>query len=285
MEVVWVDTELSLIREAGLNTLRIFLRHDDLFQCPGNAAADGAIPIPENFNRLDAFIQYAASQGYKLILVLNQDADLVDYPLYTAPEHTMRQIAFIGQRYRDEAAVMAYDLRDGGDLDYLDDFAPFTREEVLRWLSQAALTLRQVAPHQLITAGWDNDSAGTVTLVDLVSFQHFGDVAALRQEIATDKPILLAAVGYSTYEMEELMQRQAFQQAFDAVTQNGLSGWAVWTAFDYPLTTACVEPNCPAEDDATVRFGLWNTSYFPKRSVDIVRIVTGVAAAEAEETE
>jgi hypothetical protein len=276
MEIVWADTELSLLREAGLNTLRIFLRHDDLFQCPGS----GAIPVPENFFRLDVFIQFAASQGYKVILVLNQDPALIDYPLYDAPEHTMDQMAFIARRYRDEPTVMAYDLRDWGDGDYLGNNARFSREVVLGWLSKAAQIVRDAAPNQLITAGWDTDAVVTVPLVDFVSFQHYGDAESLRQEIAiltdaTDKPLLLAAVGYSTYEMDELSQRQALQQALEAVERTGLSGWVVWTAFDYPLSVVCVEPNCPAEDGPEMHFGLWNTSYFPKRALDVVRLMTG----------
>ena len=279
MQVERVDLELSLMREAGFNTLRIYLRHDDLFQCPGN----GAIPIPGNFARLDAFIQLAAMRGYKLILVLNQDADLVDYPLYSAPEYVMQQIEFIANRYRDEPAILAYDLRDHGDADYVGNSAQFTREAVLAWLYQAATIVRQNAPNQLITAGWDDDSIATIPMVDLVSFQHFGNLDALRQEIAiltdaTNKPILLTAVGYSTYDMDELTQRLALQRAFEAVERNGLTGWIVWTAFDYPLSVVCVEPNCPAENSPNVHYGLWNTSYFPKRSVEVVRIVTGVAA-------
>ena len=75
--------------------------------------------------------------------------------------------------------------------------------------------------------------------------------------------------------MDELSQRQALQQAFEAVEQTGLSGWVVWTAFDYPLSVVCIEPNCPGQDGPEMHFGLWNTSYFPKRALDIVRLVTG----------
>lgn len=264
MQVPSVDFELDLMQASGINTLRVFLRHDDLFQCPGN----GAVPVVRSFERLDGFIHLAARRGFKLILVLHQDPDLSVYPLYDGPDHTWRQMMFIVQRYRDEPAIMAFDLRDRGDQDYRD----FSQETVVSWLYEAMLRLRDAAPNQLITAGWDDDAAATAPLVDFVSFQHYGDTEALRQEIArlrdvTGKPLLLAGVGYSTYDMDEIAQRDRLYRALEAVEQNNLAGWLVWTAFDYPAAIMCEE--CPES-----HYGLWRASYFPKRALDAVHAFT-----------
>lgn len=274
-----LDVELRLMRASGINTLRVYLDHDDLFICPGS----GAIPIPANLERLDRLIQQAGEQGFKLILVLNQNADLTTYPLYTAPEHTMQQMAYLAARYRDEPAVMAYDLRDNGQMDYSGDTAPFSREEVLAWLAQAAAIVRQNAPRQLITAGWGDDAAATAPLVDVVSFQHFGDVEALRQEIAvltdaTTRPLLLAATGYETFSMDEISQRQAYERTLESVARTGLAGWVIWTAFDYPPAVTCVEPNCPGRDSVLNHYGLWTATYFPKLAVQAIEQVTGAIA-------
>ena len=279
MDVESIEFELDLISASGLNTLRIFLRHDDLFMCPGS----GAVPVVESFSRLDTFIQAATKRDFKLILVLNQDPDLKSYPLYDSPIHSVEQMRFILRRYSTEPAVMAYDLRHSGDLDYSVADADFAREKVLSWLFQSAEIIRQLAPRQLITVGWNDDSAVTVPMVDFVSFQNFGDLESLRQEMATikavtNKPILLAAVGFNTYEMDELAQRQNLYWAFEAVEYNNLAGWVVWTAFDYPLELSCIEPNCPGEDGPENRFGIWNTSYFPKRALSVVHFFTGIEA-------
>jgi len=271
MDVDAVLLELDLMNQSGINTLRIHLRHDDLFQCPG----DGAIPIPGNVLRLDAFIRAAGERGFKLILVLNTEADLVQFPLYEMPGHIAEQMRFIADRYRAEPAVMAYDLRPRGDADYTT--GPFAREQVLLWLAQAATIIRERAPEQLITAGWDDDAAVTAPLVDFVSFQHFGSVDALRQEIAlltdaTRKPILLAAFGYNSFDLNELEQRDVMFRALEAVDRNALAGWVIWTAFDYPLALLC--PDC--EPSPLHRYGVWNTSYFPKRAVDAIELATGV---------
>jgi hypothetical protein len=252
-----------------------------MFTCIGN----GAVPLADAFLRLDLFIREASARSMKLILTLNDSPDLTTYPLYTNPRHTVEQIAYIVTRYRDEPAIMAWDLRDGGDYDYLgvDGFSGvFPRDTVLSWLAETALQVRQIDPNHLITASWQRDSEATVSLVDFVSFQHFGNIDDLRQRMASlmdssDEPVLLSGVGYSTYTLDEQTQRTALQLALQATRTNGLAGWLIYTAFDTPLSVTCTPPDpqtlCP--DGAAYHFGLWNTSYFPKLALDIVLLTTG----------
>ena len=273
-DVTAVEPELELMRAAGINTLRIFLWHEPLFTCPGN----GAVPLAETFERLDAIIQAAATRSFRLIVTLNDLPDLSVYPLYDSPRFTNEQMIYIVQRYREEPAILAWDLRNAGDLDYLN--GPFEKTRVLEWLTRTAILVHRADPNHLITASWQQDAEAPIPTVDFVSFQHFEDVELLRQRIAvlnglTDKPILLSAVGYSTYEMEEIIQRNTLQQALEAGENNGLAGWVVWTAFDYPLTATCSEPNCTSTDSADHHYGLWNTSYFPKLAVDVIEMMTG----------
>lgn len=276
MDTDTLDYELDLMRASGINTLRIFLRHADLFICPGN----GAIPVTAAFARLDGLISAASQHSYKLILVLNVDADLVEFPLYAAPEFVNDQMAFIASRYSIESTIMAYDLRSGGDADYANNIA-FRREDVLNWLLQAAAIVRQNAPQQLITAAWQDEAEVTAPLVDFVSFQNYEDVESLRQEIAvitavTQRPVLLAEFGFNTFAIDELAQRLAYQRSIEAVERNNLAGWIAWTAFDYPLTVLCEAPNCPGADGPDNRYGIWNTSYFPKRVIEVIEQATGV---------
>jgi tetratricopeptide (TPR) repeat protein len=273
-DIATVKTELDLLQQAGLNTMRIFLRHEPLFTCPGN----GAVPVAETFTRLDSIIQEAAARGFRLIVTLNDLPDLSVHPLYDSPRYVDEQIVYIVSRYRDESAILAWDLRDGGDLDYLH--GTFEKTAVLEWLTRTAILVRRADPNHLITASWRQEAEATIPAVDFVSVQHFEDVEALRQRLAvlnelTEKPILLSAVGYSTYQMDDISQRNTLQQALEAAENNGLAGWVIWTAFDYPLTATCIEPNCPSADSADHHFGLWNTSYFPKLTVDVIELMTG----------
>lgn len=268
--------ELGLMRDAGLNTLRVFLRHDDLFICPGN----GAVPLADRFERLDTFIRLAANNGFRLILVLNHDPDLVVYPLYAMPDHTEAQLAFIAERYREEAAVMAFDLRDAGD----EDVARLTFfYDIDQWLEWATRAVRSSAGQQLVTVSWSDGADVTAPYVDVVSFQHFGSVDALRQEIASlkavaDQPLVVSALGYNTYDQNEIGQRQSYFRALEAIEQNALAGWIVGAAFDHPLPLLCPisQPDCETPEGPATRAGLWNTSYFPKRALDAIQLATGV---------
>jgi hypothetical protein len=131
-----VRFELDLLRDAGFNTLRLFLWNGALFACP-----DATLPVSDAFLRLDTIIHEAAARGFRLIITLNDLPDLDERPLYANPSHVQEQTRFIVERYRDEAAIMAWDLRNEGDIDYGTHSAfaaRFARQEVLSWLSTTA---------------------------------------------------------------------------------------------------------------------------------------------------
>ncbi len=265
--------EYRLMREAGLNTLRVFLWYPPLFQCPG----DGPVPQPEAFARLDALIRLAADAGFRLIVTLNDLPDLDAYPLYTAPEHIQAQTRYIVSRYRDEPAILAWDLRNEGDIDYRERF---DRTAVLAWLEKTSVEVREGAPRHLMTAGWLQDAHATAPYVDFVSFHHWRSADELQDRITalrslTDKPLLLEEVGYASLGRSEEEQAALLDAALAVAEQNALAGWLVWTAFDFPRDATCILPDCPSPDNQEHHFGLWRVDYSPKPAVDVVRRYTG----------
>jgi hypothetical protein len=104
-------------------------------------------------------------------------------------------------------------------------------------------------------------------------------VDALRQEIAilkdrTQKPLLLASIGYDTVQLTEIEQRDALQRALEAVDRNNLLGWVLTAAFDHPVPLTCADDeDCAIPPES--RYGIWNTSYYPKRAVDVIKLATG----------
>ncbi len=270
-----VDRELDLITTSGLNTIRLYLWNDALFTCPGS----GAIPVPAAFQRLDGIIQRAAARNLRVILSLNDMPDLENYPLYSNPAHVQAQTAFIVGRYRDEPAVMAWDVRNAGDIDYGIENnmqGQFTREAVLNWLSQTVNQIRAIDSRHLITAGWAIDSAATVPYVDFVSFAHWSkDVSLLRGRLVTlknlvAKPVVLLSFGYSTSEMSEDEQAQTFDNTIDVLEENDVAGWVIWTAFDFPTDATCYPSPCQSPDNREHHFGLWRTDYTPKPIVGVL---------------
>ena len=265
-----VEYEFALIRGSGINTLRIFLRPVDLFEC------DAPIPRVENFERLDGIIQQAQNANLRLIMVLNQDVP--PSTLYSE-DFIREQMRFIVERYHDEPTIIAWDVRDNGDADYRTGLV---RQDIaLRWLADTVVMIRQIDHEHWVTAGWHHDGVITAPLVDFVSFQFYGDYANLRQEIAnlrasTNRPILLTSIGYSTFNVSDITQRNLLFQALEEVENNNLMGWVVNHSFDYPRSVTCTPPDCPGTGSEINQYGLWNTGYFPKLTVDAIRIITGI---------
>ena len=194
-------------------------------------------------------------------------------------DYVLEQTRFIVERYKDEPTILAWDVRDRGDVDFREGFV---RQDVATtWLADTIIMIRGIDNQHPITAGYWQESIVTAPLVDFVSFQFYGDYADLRQEIANlrasaNRPILLASIGYSTFEVSDVNQRNFLFQAFEEVEQNQLMGWMVNHAFDYPRTVTCIPPDCPGDGAAINQFGLWNTGYFPKLAIEAVRLATGV---------
>lgn len=265
-----IEQELALLKNAHLNTLRIFLWNEALFQCWGS----GAVPQINAFHRLDTIIRTAADHDFRLIITLNDLPDLEIYPLYDNPPHIVEQTAFIVERYRDEAAILAWDVRNEGDIDYgthPNIKGNFSREAVLNWLGATSDNIRTIDPNHLITAGWLYDAGATAPCVDFISFHHWTDANELEQRIeaistVTDKPILLEEVGYTTKEVSEERQAELLSDIIATSEEQDLLGWLVWAAFDFPIDATCYPSPCQSPDNREHYFGIWHSDYSPKRA-------------------
>jgi endo-1,4-beta-mannosidase len=266
-EISEVATELDLIKQAGFNTVRIFLWYEPLFICQ----PEDAIPNEKAFERVDEVIQLVKERSLYLIVTLNDLPDLVFRPLYTDWDRYDTQTTYIVRRYRNEPAILAWDLRNEGDLDYgvrIGDEARFEKEEVIRWLGHISNLVRQNDPCHLITAGWWGDPATTDQYVDILSFHHWHDILSLRSRINTyarnsSKPILLEEIGYHSWQeasrdrRSEEAQADLLNDAVELAEAEGIAGWVIWTAFDF-VPQAGQPPNFEHY------FGLWRTDLTPK---------------------
>ncbi len=266
-------TELDLIRQAGFNTLRVFLWYEPLFTCE----PETAIPNEAAFARVDGLLQLARARDLKLIVTLNDLPDLTFRPLYTDWDHYDAQTVYIVRRYRNEPGILAWDLRNEGDIDYgaqSSDHLPFSQAEVLAWLAHVAHLVRQNDPHHLITAGWWGDPTVTGPAVDFLSFHQFDsfDPHQLQARIEgyqrrSQQPLLLQEVGYHSWAeapqgaRDELTQAKILGRVIDAVEETDIAGWVVWTAFDFE----------PAPGQAATYehfFGLWRADLTPKPALE-----------------
>ncbi len=273
-----VTEELALMRTYGFNTIRIFLWNTALFICPSL----NDIPNPDAFRRLDGVIKYAAAQNFHLIVTLNDMPDFAAVPLYTSPTVIPAQTRFIVERYKNEPAILAWDLRNEGDIDYGSNDAlgraTFPREDILNWLSATSTVVRSIDTNHLITAGWLHDSESTAPSVDFISFHHWTNAADMLKRVSeirskTDKPILLEEFGYSTYRYSPEDQTTLIMSVAQAAESQNLLGWLIWTAFDFPLDATCTPPACPSADNAEHHFGLWYANYTAKPVLAALRTI------------
>jgi hypothetical protein len=201
------------------------------------------------------------------------------------------------ERYRDEPAILAWDLRHGGDADYLggtiggiEREPTFERTEVLEWLFRMSTTVRAIDDQHLITAGWSQDAGATFPAVDIVSFQHWDEPEALYARFRdlreqTSKPLLLIGVGYDSKQRNESQQsiqlRTALNIAEEAIDWGDLVGWIGWTAFDYPPGSACEPLACPrGAEDPRHYYGMWRPDRSPKPAVNVIEVLARPRARE-----
>ena len=268
--------ELDLIKQAGFNTIRVFLWYRPLFTCQ----PEDAIPDEAAFATVDTLFHLANDRDLKMIVTLNDLPDLVFRPLYTDWAHYDAQTVYIVRRYRHEPAILAWDLRNEGDLDYGAESpadARFSQEEVIAWVAHVSQLVREHDPHHLLTAGWWGDPIPTSPYVDLLSFHHWTDAEQLQSRIddykqRSAKPLMLEEVGYHSWvesanvPRDELGQADVLGEVIGvAETHPDITGWVVWTAFDFVL-----EPGQPANEEHF--FGLWRTDLTPKPALEALSL-------------
>ncbi len=263
--------ELDLIKQAGFNTLRVFLWYEPLFTCQ----PEDAIPNEAAFATVDKLFELAGERELKLIVTLNDLSDLTFRPLYTDYAHYDNQTVYIVRRYRNEPSLLAWDLRNEGDINYgaqSTEDARFTQQEVIAWLAHLSPIVRENDPYHLITAGWWGDPLPTEPYVDFLSFHHWTEAQELEPRLKayqqkTNKPLLLQEFGYSSRagasEQSHVEQEQAdnLKKVIGLVEAEGLAGWLIWTAFDF-VPTAGQPPNNEHF------FGLWRTDLTPKPALE-----------------
>jgi len=276
-DMATVEQEFEMMQAIGINTLRIFLWNQALFGCDGI----GIHPVESTFERLDNIIRLASDYDFRLIVTLNDLPDLTVNPLYDNPEHVQIQTRFIVDRYKDEPTILAWDLRNEGDIDYgsrgiLE--TQFPRVQVLSWLSNTSDLVREIDSNHLITAGWLNEAHSTAPYVDFISFHHWSSVEELERriraiELASNKPILLQEVGYSTHHanITDEVQAELLNDVIATTIEQELLGWMIWTAFDFTITESCYPSPCQSPDNAEHDFGIWTVDYQPKPAVAVIQ--------------
>jgi hypothetical protein len=171
--------------------------------------------------------------------------------------------------------------RSAGDVDYgadPDQPARFTRERVLTWLRRAVRTVKRIDSNHLVTASWQYSAVDTVPYVDFVSLHRPTSLDEVRRQVgeiaasATPKPVLLAGFGVSTFTSSETEQSTEILNGVRYAEENGLIGWVVWQAFDFPVNRICQPMPCREIDNASLHEGLWTSENVAKVAVQDLKL-------------
>ena len=247
-----ISKDFDIIKNAKLNTLRIFIQYDDF----------GKADIKqEKLDKLKKILDLAESKRLFVIVTLFDF-----YSDYTLENWTLthRHAEKIVSTFRDHKAILAWDLKNEPNL----DFENRDKSNVLNWLEHMITVVKESAPNHLVTIGWSN-SAEAIHLadkVDFVSYHFYNAIEDLEKEtknlgVITKKPIVIEEFGVPSYkgiwnlrgsnEEEQAQYHKKMQALFK---KNNLA-FMSWTLYDFPHVPDQVAGKWPWQKKRQKRFG------------------------------
>ncbi len=226
--------DLALIRQLGLNTVRIFIPYADF----GGDKVD-----PLMLEKLQDFLDQAQAQHLKVIVTLFDNQTDHNLNAWSGDD---RHLAGLIPRFATHPAILAWDLKNEPNLDYGANTQALTDA----WLRHIARTVRRYDANHLLTIGWytPEAAAALTDVVDLVAFHYAEPSATYGARLATllkttaDKPVLLEEFTMSSWNSYwpngHSEQEQALYYA-DLLRQQRIyatAGYLVWTLHDFDMT-------------------------------------------------
>ena len=263
-----IDRDLAIVRGLGLNSVRIFIP----FWQFGGPNVDEAY-----LDKLDDFLARASANEIKVVVTLFDFR--VDYRLLSWSSGDRHLEALI-PRYRNNSAILAWDLKNEPDRDY-----GAGKDLVDAWLVHVGRVVRELDPNHLLTIGWSSPEAAVslTDSVDLVSFHYYAlaedlaDSFDLIRLAAPSKPILLGEFGLPTWNSPffpnghtEREQATYFADVLTAMRGTDSSGYLAWTLFDFSDVPASVAGRFPWQIGPQKHLGVLRVDGTPKASAALL---------------
>lgn len=264
-----IEQDFARMQQLGLNTVRIFVP----FEQWGGPRINTAYQ-----EQLADLLTRADRHGLKVIVTLFDFR--VDYQPLAWPGAD-RQLEALLTRFKDNRAILAWDLKNEPDLDY----AAHGRATVDAWLAHIARLARTYDPNHLLTIGWSSpDAAPTLAAnLDVVSFHFYAPAeqllpryAALRAAVS-DRPIVVTEFGLPTWNSfvfpnghSEPEQAMYYADVLGALRSTDSGGYLAWTLYDFADVPGNVAGTWPWQRQPQKYLGVLRGDGAPKRAAALL---------------
>lgn len=247
-----ITKDFQLLKNLGLNTLRIFVSYEDF---------GGAKVKPAKLAKLKQVLDSAEASGLKVIVTLFDFYGDYSVQDWTRTHHHAAQIITPFKKHK---AILAWDIKNEPDL----DFKNRGKVQVLAWLQEMAQQLKSFDPNHLVTIGWSN-LASSILLqehLDVVSFHYYQDIDDFAKTYKTTKnqiykPMVLQEFGLSSarglwnpFGASE-KQQAAYHQQFLDILENESLHYLSWTLYDFEEIPSAVAGSLPWRKQKQKHFG------------------------------
>ncbi|QYJ67564.1 glycoside hydrolase family 2 TIM barrel-domain containing protein [Flavobacterium litorale] len=247
-----IANDFDIIRNAGLNTIRIFVPYEDF----GKADV-----IPEKVEKLKKVLDLAETKQLAVVVTLFDfygDYSINNWTL------THRHAEKIITAFKDYPAILAWDIKNEPDL----DFESRGQERVTAWLENIIPLVKQWDANHLVTIGWSNtdDATELSNLVDFVSYHYYQDIkhfAAKQNTLqkATKKPVVLQEFGVSSYNGfwnwfgNDEDDQAEYHKKMQAIFKEKQLAFISWTLYDFATVPSNVVGKKPWVRNKQKAFG------------------------------
>ncbi|MBT8276731.1 MAG: cellulase family glycosylhydrolase [Bacteroidia bacterium] len=263
-----IKKELTLIKDLGLNTIRIFVNYKDF----GGADVRGG-----KLNKLSRLLDLSNAEDINVIITLFDFYGDYSIKEWTATREHAKTIV---NSVKEHPALLGWDVKNEPDL----DFDNRNSNVVKSWLTQMLRYIKYIDPEHPVTVGWSNPESALnlVNEVDYISFHYYEDVKLLGSAISrirsnTSKPMVLQEFGLSTnysfwspFGNDEKDQAE-YYEAFYKIQKRDSIHYLSWTLFDFEIIPKIISGNSPWRKIKQSNFGLVTISGAKKPAFTIIK--------------
>ncbi len=261
-----IHKDFELLKDAGINTLRIFIQYQDF----------GASEVrPEKLKKLKKVLDIAHQNNLKTIVTLFDfygDYSVSDWTLNN--QHALH----IVNALKEHPTLFAWDIKNEPNL----DFESRGKSTILAWLKQMITYVKSIDSKHPVTIGWSNTQSASILAdrLDFVSFHYYEKLQELPQKYAQlknkipNKTIVIGEFGLSSYRgiwnvfgNSEEDQAQ-YHKRFQEIAKKHHIPFMAWTLYDFKKIPKEVVGKLPWRKYHQKHFGFINQKGKRKKSFE-----------------